>query len=112
MKKGGNMDISIFKELKEFEVEQEILLEDKKKKLIEEMRAKKKEVLDMKKKELLYIESKKGEIMKLAEEKAKAEAVSDINSFKEKTTRIEEQSKDRVEQAMYMIFNEFLNQDV
>ena len=105
------MNLSVLKELKEFENGQESSLEEKKKQFLESLNKKKDDIEDNLEMELYEITSNKHNRVKKAQKDAKEEAVSSINSFKEKTKKIKESSV-RIEQATDLIFSEFLNQNV
>lgn len=105
------MELSILRELKEFESIEESNLEKKKKEFLKSLEEKKEELLESNELEIDELSSNKNNIIKAAQEKAKEQAESSINDFKEKTKKIEE-SSNRVEDGVNIIFNEFLNQNV
>ena len=50
-------------------------------------------------------------MLKKAKAKAKKDAIKTIEEFKEKTKKMEESSEHKVDEALNVIYEEFLNQD-
>jgi hypothetical protein len=105
------MDITTIDELRQFEEKEKAALENKKKEFMRILEAQKKEMLVRNEKELSQITSSKNAVIKNAEQKAKEEALSTIDFFKEKTEKLKS-ALSRKEDAIKVIYTEFLNQNV
>ncbi len=105
------MNVSVIQELKDFESKQESILESNKKQFLEVLEEQEKKILEENEMEIYEISSNKHRIIKKAQKKAKEQAVETINEFKEKTKKMQEASGN-TEEAVNLIFQEFLNQNV
>jgi hypothetical protein len=101
------MDISVIKELKEFEKEQESLLEKEKSRFLKSLEEQNNKLIEKNKEELDKITSKKELLIEKAQEEAKQQAVDSINRFKEKISLLES-SKSKISQTTEIILNEFI----
>ena len=86
--------------------------EEKKQAFLKSLENKKKEILEKNKTELHEISSNRHDIIKKAQTKAKKQALDTINSYQEKTKLLEKSSKNKIEEAINLIFQEFLSQNV
>lgn len=106
------MDISVIKELKEFEDKNKDSLDQQKKLFIDKLKEKKKEILEKNEMELYELSLNKHNIIKQAKAKAKNQALETISEFKEKTQKLEKSSAAKIDEAINIIFQEFLDQNV
>ena len=103
------MEITVIKELQDYEKSQEEVLGQKKQTTIVKFEDEKKALLEKNKKEIEDLLKGKGALVKKAQTKAKKQAEDTITSFKKKTTELQQSSSGKIDDAVEVIFDDFKN---